>query len=61
MCCLKHFIDIILWQVLDKADIRAIFEDCMMMQCGSDVQWSDFRTGTRGAMQILWPTGLFSK
>ena len=31
-----------------------------MMKCGNDIQWTDFRVGTKGGMLLKWPSGIFS-
>ena len=31
------------------------------MKCGDAVEWADFRTGTRGAMKMKWPSLIMGK
>ncbi|XP_064617683.1 LOW QUALITY PROTEIN: adhesion G protein-coupled receptor L2-like [Liolophura sinensis] len=38
--------------------IEKIWTDCTFMYCGNAVQWVEFRTGTRGAMRLRWPSGI---
>ena len=45
-------------RVLGAADIRAMVDDCYFMHCGDAIEWSDFRSGTRGEMQIRWPSNI---
>jgi latrophilin 2 len=47
--------------VEDDEGIRQIHESCTYMYCGNVVQWTDFRSGTRGAMRMRWPSGIYSK
>ena len=36
-----------------------IYEDCKIIKCGDVVEWADFRSGTRGAMKIKWPSAIY--
>src|SRR6218665_3394536 len=46
-------------RVLDLDESHAVFADCTLMWCGDAIQWADFRSGTRGAMRIRWPTRIY--
>lgn len=48
-----------IWSHVIKSDNLAdLYEDCRLVFCGNSVQWSDFRQGTRGDVQMKWPTDL---
>ena len=56
---LSHFN---LWfNVLPTREIRMIMKDCHLKYCGTAIRWTDFRDGTRGAVKLRWPSGVFSK
>ena len=51
-----------IWNViLTSSERRDIFSSCKFMYCGNVVQWADFRSGTRGAMKLRWPSGIVSE
>ncbi|RUS90086.1 hypothetical protein EGW08_002128, partial [Elysia chlorotica] len=41
-------------------EVRYLHSSCTFMYCGNAVQWVEFRSGTRGAMRMRWPSGVFS-
>ncbi|XP_050390445.2 cadherin EGF LAG seven-pass G-type receptor 1 [Patella vulgata] len=45
---------------MEKEEVRNITKSCNFMYCGNAVQWVEFRSGTRGAMKIRWPSGIFT-
>ncbi|VDI57656.1 latrophilin 2 [Mytilus galloprovincialis] len=47
--------------VKDHAETQEIHRSCTYMYCGNVVQWADFRIGTRGAMRMRWPSGIYEK
>ena len=42
-------------EMSDK-EIQAVYDDCIFKPCGDAIEWADFRSGTRGAMRIRWPS-----
>ncbi|KAK3761610.1 hypothetical protein RRG08_040305 [Elysia crispata] len=42
-------------------EVRYVNSSCTFMYCGNAVQWVEFRSGTRGAMRMRWPSGVFPK
>ena len=46
-------------QPLSQAHIMDMKQDCTFTYCGDAVEWVDFRSGTRGAMKLRWPSGIF--
>ena len=42
--------------VMNRRDVREIARDCELMKCGNAIEWADFRSGTRGAMKMRWPS-----
>ncbi|CAC5417390.1 unnamed protein product [Mytilus coruscus] len=47
--------------VKDHVEVQEIHRSCTYMYCGNVVQWADFRIGTRGAMRMRWPSGIYEK
>lgn len=47
--------------VKDHAETQEIHRSCTYMYCGNVVQWADFRIGTRGAMRMRWPSGIYGE
>lgn len=47
--------------VMSKSDIKYIYTSFNFMYCGNAAQWADFRSGTRGAMRMRWPSGIYCK
>uniref|UniRef100_A0A0L8HIW8 Pentraxin (PTX) domain-containing protein n=1 Tax=Octopus bimaculoides TaxID=37653 RepID=A0A0L8HIW8_OCTBM len=45
---------------MKRQAIRSMYQSCVFMHCGNVVQWAEFRSGTRGAMRLRWPSGLVS-
>ena len=41
--------------------VQALKNDTLFMKCGDAVEWADFRTGTRGAMKMKWPSLIMGK
>ncbi|XP_072038526.1 uncharacterized protein [Amphiura filiformis] len=49
-----------IWQeVLSHERIQEMYKDCTFTYCGNAVEWTDFRSGTRGAMKLRWPSKIF--
>ena len=48
-------------RAMNQSEIHDVFTDCIYMQCGDAVEWADFRTGTRGVMRMVWPSGIPGK
>lgn len=46
---------------MKRQAIESMYQSCVFMHCGNVVQWAEFRSGTRGAMRLRWPSGLVSK
>ncbi|XP_014771943.1 cadherin EGF LAG seven-pass G-type receptor 1 isoform X1 [Octopus bimaculoides] len=46
---------------MKRQAIRSMYQSCVFMHCGNVVQWAEFRSGTRGAMRLRWPSGLVTK
>ncbi|XP_041364256.1 uncharacterized protein LOC121379672 [Gigantopelta aegis] len=46
--------------MMNVTEINDIMSSCKLMYCGNAVQWVDFRSGTRGAMKMRWPSGIFT-
>lgn len=44
--------------VVKSENLAELYQDCRLIYCGNSVQWSDFRQGTRGDVQMKWPTDL---
>ena len=44
-------------QALDEQAVNATFHDCAFVNCGSAVDWTHWRAGTRG-VKLHWPSGL---
>ncbi|KAJ8022499.1 Latrophilin-like protein 1 [Holothuria leucospilota] len=44
---------------LSPWDINKIYEDCTFSYCGNVVEWTDFRSGTRGEVKLLWHSRIF--
>lgn len=56
---LSHFN---IWDsVMSGKAIRNMYKSCVFMHCGNVVQWAEFRSGTRGAMRLRWPSGLVTR
>lgn len=47
--------------VMNLDDIIDLKTSCTFMYCGNVAQWADFRSGTRGAMRMRWPSGILGK
>lgn len=45
--------------VKNPEEVQNIHVSCTYMYCGNVVQWADFRSGTRGAMRMRWPSGIY--
>ncbi|KAI8794290.1 latrophilin-3, partial [Biomphalaria glabrata] len=46
--------------VMNSSQISYINSSCTFMYCGNAIQWVEFRAGTRGAMKMRWPSGIFT-
>ncbi|CAL1530170.1 unnamed protein product, partial [Lymnaea stagnalis] len=46
--------------VMNVSQINSLNTSCTFMYCGNAVQWVEFRSGTRGAMRMRWPSGIFT-
>ncbi|XP_021355754.1 cadherin EGF LAG seven-pass G-type receptor 1-like isoform X2 [Mizuhopecten yessoensis] len=47
--------------VMSHDDIVLLNNSCTFMYCGNVAQWADFRSGTRGAMRMRWPSGILKE
>ncbi|XP_033739252.1 cadherin EGF LAG seven-pass G-type receptor 1-like [Pecten maximus] len=47
--------------VMSHDDIVWLNTSCTFMYCGNVAQWADFRSGTRGAMRMRWPSGILKE
>ncbi|KAL3310797.1 hypothetical protein Ciccas_010630 [Cichlidogyrus casuarinus] len=36
-----------------------LYEDFLLTYCGSNVQWAKFRSGLRGDVALIWPSGIW--
>ncbi|XP_059158667.1 cadherin EGF LAG seven-pass G-type receptor 1-like [Physella acuta] len=45
-------------EALGDKQILDMNNSCTFMYCGNAVQWVEFRSGTRGAMKMRWPSGI---
>ncbi|XP_074649069.1 adhesion G protein-coupled receptor L3-like [Tubulanus polymorphus] len=45
--------------VKTPTEVKQLSEDCKFTYCGNVVQWAHFREGTRGALKMRWPSGIF--
>jgi hypothetical protein len=45
----------------NASEVLALQTDCKLVHCGDAVQWSDYRQGTRGNVNMKWPTELLWK
>lgn len=41
--------------------IKEISGDCSLSFCGNVVEWTDFRSGTRGDVKLMWPSNIFGE
>lgn len=46
---------------MTRENIIHMKNSCNFMYCGTAVEWAEFRSGTRGAMSMRWPSGILSK
>ena len=57
---LGHLSFVNIWsRVLSRAEVEAVYKDCTLQLCGDAIEWADFRSGTRGALQIRWPSFVY--
>ncbi|XP_076456593.1 cadherin EGF LAG seven-pass G-type receptor 1-like [Babylonia areolata] len=55
---LSHFN---IWDfILPANEVSYLASSCTFQYCGNAVQWVEFRAGTRGALRMRWPSGIFS-
>ncbi|XP_078577692.1 adhesion G protein-coupled receptor L2-like isoform X1 [Branchiostoma floridae x Branchiostoma japonicum] len=47
--------------VLNESRLDNIWKDCTFTECGNAASWVDFRAGTRGAMTLRWPSGVYDR
>ncbi|KAH9504056.1 hypothetical protein Btru_067637 [Bulinus truncatus] len=45
---------------MNASQINYINSSCTFMYCGNAIPWVEFRSGTRGAMRMRWPSGIFT-
>ncbi len=45
----------------NASEVLALQTDCKLVHCGDAAQWSDYRQGTRGNVNMKWPTELLWK
>ncbi|KAK2189700.1 hypothetical protein NP493_99g02004 [Ridgeia piscesae] len=43
-------------RAMSPAEVKSVYSDCLLQTCGDAIEWADFRSGTRGAMRIRWPS-----
>ena len=56
---LSHFN---IWNfILPPKEVTYLASSCTFQYCGNAVQWVEFRAGTRGAIRMRWPSGIFSE
>nr|KAG5692688.1 hypothetical protein BaRGS_028488 [Batillaria attramentaria] len=54
---LSHFN---IWNfILPPREVLFLASNCTFQYCGNAVQWVEFRAGTRGAIKMRWPSGIF--
>ena len=41
---------------MTREEIQELVTDCTFMKCGDAIEWSDFRSGTRGLVRLRWPS-----
>lgn len=46
---------------MSKEEIQDLVKDCTFMQCGTAVEWADFRSGTHGLVRLRWPSYIMGK
>ncbi len=46
-------------EALSQKEIQTMYKDCTFTYCGDAVEWVDFRSGTRNAMKLRWPSKIF--
>lgn len=46
-------------EALSAVEVTQIYTDCTLTLCGNVIQWADFRSGTRGALSIKWPSFIY--
>ncbi|OQV15514.1 putative Cadherin EGF LAG seven-pass G-type receptor 1 [Hypsibius exemplaris] len=56
---LSHFN--VWFTVLPVREVRMIMKDCHLKYCGTAIRWTDFRDGTRGAVKLRWPSGVYNR
>ena len=47
--------------ILPPKEVTYLASSCTFQYCGNAVQWVEFRAGTRGAIRMRWPSGIFSE
>ncbi|XP_046574177.1 cadherin EGF LAG seven-pass G-type receptor 1-like [Haliotis rubra] len=45
---------------MEEPELKQIIASCKFMYCGNAVEWVEFRSGTRGAMKMRWPSGVLT-
>ena len=59
---LGHLAFVNIWsRVLTRADVWDVYKDCTLQLCGDAIEWADFRSGTRGALKIRWPSFVYGR
>ena len=49
-----------IWRrILTMEEVIKVSTDCKLSSCGDVVQWAEFRSGSRWAMKMRWPSGVF--